>query len=190
MDAYLSLTVARFQSGPFAPRPLPRFFATMNLSDSQPVHWQVIYSLPSFGPVSLPNRWVSQFPLPILPCALPPFTPRGLTTALSASSSSVAGFNLSGSLATSALCNEAVSGLLSLRLACSPSNASPYKSPRTAHGQLPVERYYKVNSFQFTGWTRFILAHRIPQRCLATLGRQPKEKKHTWRCSFQYSDND
>jgi hypothetical protein len=33
----LYLTVARFRSGPFAPRALPRFFTTMSLSDSQPV---------------------------------------------------------------------------------------------------------------------------------------------------------
>jgi hypothetical protein len=132
----------------------------MSPSDSQPARLPVIYSRLSFGPVSLPSRWVSQVPRHFLSCALPPFTPRGPAIALSASSSPVAGFNLSGSLATSVLCNEAVSGSLSLRLACSPSNASPYESPRTAHGRLLVERHYKVNSFQFTGRARLILAHR------------------------------
>ena len=47
--------------------------------------------------------------------------------------------------------NEADSGSLSLRLTCSLPNASHHGLLRTAHGRLLAERYYKVNSFQFTG---------------------------------------
>jgi len=42
-------------------------------------------------------------------------------------SSSMAGFRFSGTLATPTLCNEAESGSLALRLTCSPHEASPVR---------------------------------------------------------------
>jgi hypothetical protein len=94
-------------------------------------------------PCCQPPGQVSQAPRLPFPRALSPFTPEGSTAASSASSPPMAGFPNSGSLAAPTLCNEAVSGSLLLRLACSPPRASWHGSLRDTPGQLLAERYWQ-----------------------------------------------
>ena len=108
----------------------------------------------------LPLR-VSQVPLPIFPRALPPLTPKSPTIALTRYF--IAGSKLHPSLADwplSRLCNEAETGLLTLRLACSPCKASPVELLPLTLARLLVERaIYKISSFQNIRSARLILAH-------------------------------
>lgn len=77
----------------------------------------------------------------------------------------MAGFIESGRLATSTLCNEAHWGLLALRLACSPREASSAELLLLTLAWLLVERVInKVYSFQYTRPTRLILAHQMTRK--------------------------
>ena len=74
-------------------------------------------------------------------------------------SSSVAGFNKSGRLATPNKRNEAEMGSLMLRLTCSPHQSSKPRLLATTLVRLPAERAIRrMNSFQFTRSARLILA--------------------------------
>jgi hypothetical protein len=74
------LTGPHPQRGPFAPRALPRFFATMDPSDSRRSRAAVMSSRPALAP-PLPPRRVSQVPRLISPHAPSPITPEGPVTA-------------------------------------------------------------------------------------------------------------
>jgi hypothetical protein len=123
----------------------------MSLSDSQPAPSRVIYSPGEFGPVS-----------PSQPLGLPgssahpstraaPFYPERSDDCSSRFFIASGRLQLIRQIGHLFWRNEADLGSLLLRLACSLPNASHFGLPRTAHGQLLAERYYKVNSFQFTG---------------------------------------
>jgi hypothetical protein len=74
----------------------------------------------------------------------------------------VSGFILVGGLTTFHFPNEAESGSLALRLACSPiprSRQIDFSIPRLL-GYMSEQAIYMVNSFQFTRSTRLILAYR------------------------------
>jgi len=105
---------------------------------------------------------VSQVPLPIFPRALPPPTPKSPTIA--PTRCFLVGSRLHPSSADwplLSLCNEAVSGSLALRLACSPRKASPVRLLPPTLARLLVERViYKISSFQNIRSTRLILALR------------------------------
>ena len=105
------LTSARFQRGPLAPSELPDFLATMGLSDSRFKPAAVIGSHSRLPLTWLSNR-VSQVPLLICPCALPPLTPRSPATA--STYCFIAGFRLHPYRADwpLPLRNEAETGLL------------------------------------------------------------------------------
>ena len=80
------------------------------------------------------------------------------------SSPSITGFTLSGRLAASTLCNEADTGLLSLRLTRSPLRASEFGLLLTPPDWLPVEREIdRATSFHVARSARLGLAHQIPQ---------------------------
>jgi len=132
-----------------------RFFATMRLSDSrQKPATSYLFPLT----VLLPR--VSQVSLPIFPRALPPPTPKSPTTA--SARCFIAGSRLHRSSADwplLSLCNEAETGSLALRLACSPRKASPVKLLPLTLARLLVERaIYKISSFQNIRLARLILA--------------------------------
>jgi hypothetical protein len=96
-------------------------------------------------------------------CARRPHSPRKVRWVLvPVASPSVAGFTISGRLATFTWCNEAVSGSLALRLTQSLPGASPRGLLHTTSGSLPVERAIdRVTSFHVTRSVRLVLAHRI-----------------------------
>ena len=155
------LTETCFQQGPFAPRALPRFFATMGLSDSRP------------GPLSELCLPLSRGPLRGHPAGSPrllgcsfharcPQPPRKARWVLFAvSSPPVAGFILVGRLAAFFFPNEAESGIACATARVFASQGSPDGLLRLALAWLHVERHtYMVNSFQFTRPTRITLVHR------------------------------
>jgi hypothetical protein len=77
-----SLSPLRSCQGPFAPRALPRFIATMGLSDSPAPSTCLMDSTRAWSPLSRPPAaGVSQSAQPNLPCALPPSTPEVPVTA-------------------------------------------------------------------------------------------------------------
>ena len=65
-----------FQQGPFAPRALPRFLATMSLSDFRPEPVPRLW-IPAGRWGRAPLCRISQVPRLIYPCALSPTTPEG-----------------------------------------------------------------------------------------------------------------
>ena len=75
----------------------------------------------------------------------------------------IADFTLSGRLVVpSILCNEAETGLLSLRLTDSPLRASPWPLLTRTPDWLPAERAIgRVTSFHVTRSTRLNLSHQI-----------------------------
>ena len=149
-------------SGPFAPRALPRFLATMSRSDSRPWPTAALclprrrWTLPPphAGPPRFLDRSVR---------ARRPHSPRKARRVhMPVASPSVSGFTISGRLATFTRCNEAVSGSLALRLTRSLPGASPRGLLHATSESLPVERAIdRVTSFHVTRSVRLVLAHRI-----------------------------
>ena len=163
--------------------PLLRYYGPLRLPVEPPprlclssVRW--LLSLP-------PNR-ASQAPLLIFPRALSPTTPEGPLAAPACCFTS--GFRLHPSRRTGhlRLPNEAESGSLSLRLACSPPE-SPAPLLVLALVRLHVEQaIYMVNSFQFTRSARLILAYRpqgsAPWACARQGFGPPKVMKMVSSC--------
>jgi hypothetical protein len=143
-----------------------RFLATMSRSDSrpQPPGW---LCLPTLAPTRRPSRCAGspRFLGRSVParCLHSPRKVRSVHAPVA--SRSMAGFRISGRLATFSVCNEADSSSLALRLAGSPREASPDRSLRRTLAWLPVERAInRATSFQVTRTARLGLAHRRPQR--------------------------
>ena len=140
------LTQTCLQQGLLAPRALPRFYAITGLSVFLPGHRAVMYSRATLTPFPPPRR-ISQASRLICPRALSPTTPEGLSVASTCC--------FPASLVRLHLCRqaghlrfpiEAESGLLALRLTCSPPQfASPIAATRAGsptcrtgnlHGEL------------------------------------------------------
>jgi len=140
------LTETCFQQGPLAPRALPRFFATMGLSDSLPGRPTVMSSRRALVALA-PTRQGLQAPRPICPRALSPTTPEGPARCLPVAPV-VAGFILVGGLATFVFLSRP--NRVYLRYGsrvCLPSRTGPLLGP--APGWLHAEQaIYTVNSFQ------------------------------------------
>ena len=147
------LSPLRSCQGPFAPRALPRFGATMDLSDSPASGVRLMDSADASsrskrdrrqGSPSLPNL---AFP------ARCPLRPRRAPSLLvNISSRRISGFGISDRLATLDLRNEANSGLLALRLAGSFHGASTRRLLDALSASLHAG--YSVgmmNTFQFIG---------------------------------------
>src|SRR5713226_2844772 len=122
-----------------------RFLAPMGLSDSR--------QGPTTGylfPLAVAPLRASQVPQPIFPRALPPLTPTSPATASARyfiAGSRLPLLRLIGH--SFLLCNEAETGSLALRLACSPCKASPVELLPLTLARLLAERaIYKISSFQ------------------------------------------
>ena len=135
----------------------------MGLSDSRHGPLAVIDSRWRLGRALTPRPdRVSQVPRLICPCALPPLTPGSPATAPTHCFAS--GFRLHPYPAVWPLPsrNEAVTGLLALRLAGSPFEASPNRLPRFTLDWLHVEwAIYMVSSFHLTRSAKLGLAHQM-----------------------------
>ena len=139
--------------GPLAPRALPRFIATMGLSDSPAPGARLMDSAHASprssrgwrrGSPSLPNQ---TFPArcPHRPRRTPPLR-------VNVASRRVAGFGISERLAVLTLRNEAATGLLALRLAGSIHGASTPRSLASPSASLHAGRSVRMmNSFHFIG---------------------------------------
>jgi len=151
-----------FPVRPLGSAVVTRFLATMSLSDSRAEpparlclsgrrwgHWPHSVGSPRFLDRSVPAR-----------C---PLSPRSVRRVLAlVTSPPMAGFISSGRLATLIWCNEAELGSLPLRLAGSPSKASPAGFLRLTLGWLHVERaIVMVNTSQLTRSARLGLAHQM-----------------------------
>ena len=149
-----SLTQARLRSGPFAPRSLPAsqlLWACPTPAGTNHRLFIPCSCLRPCGPLRFLDRSFHAR------CPLSPRTARRLL--LPVASSPVPGFILFGGLATVILCNEAETGSLALRLACSPCKASPVGSlPLTLARLLAKRAIYKISSFQNIRSARLILA--------------------------------
>ena len=127
----------RIRQGPFAPRALPRFLATMTPSDSRPGRPAVMHSrrrCPSVTPDAGPPGRVSQVPRLICRHPPSPTTPGSPTAALLVASRSVLASPLLAGWPLSTCCNEAESGSLALRLTSSRSRGFDGGLPRSAAG--------------------------------------------------------
>ena len=144
---------------PFAPRELPRFFATMSPADSLRRPTPLMDSRPR---LAYPRRRVSQVPRPVSRRALPPITPEGPSgCACWLLRQWVSGRPFSGRKTAFNLCFEAESGLLALRPAPSLSRASdrglPHRPPALLRDEPAI---VTVNTSHFTRLARLGLAHR------------------------------
>ena len=148
------LSPLRTRQGPFAPRALPRFNATMSLSDFPVSSTPLIDSRrtlmassrhPRQGSPSLPN---STFP------ARCPHSPRRSPSLLSnVSSQWISGFGISDRLADLSWCNEADTGSLALRLTGLIRGASTPRLLRSLSASLHAGRSVgMMNTFQFIGF--------------------------------------
>src|SRR5262249_17344367 len=160
----LLLTKTLARQGSFAPRELPRFFATISPSDSRPCPAAVIdshrHSLRSL-PGLLAHGRVSQVPRLSFDarCPLSPRVVHPLHTLVA--SRMVSGFGTFGRLTTTDWCNEAETGSLALRLASSPSRSSTGRLPATPPSRLHGERAIAmVSTLQLTRSARLNLADR------------------------------
>ena len=140
--ALLSSDSACPRQGPLAPRALPRFLATMGLSDSRRGRLPVIYSRPTLRPGPSPRR-VSQVPRCDCPSAPSPSTPGCPAVAHAryfAAGSRLHHIGLAGHIQKH---NEAEPGSLALGLTRSQSGRitsfAPHLSVET--GPLPVVGY-------------------------------------------------
>ena len=111
-------------------------------------------------PVAVLPLRASQVPLPIFPRALPPLTPTSPTIACARYFIAGPRLPLLRLIGHSfLLCNEAETGSLALRLACSPCKASPVELlPLTLAWLLAERAIYKISSFQNIRSARIILA--------------------------------
>jgi len=142
-----------FCQGPFAPRALPRFPATMGLSDSPAPNSRLMDSA-CVLPRSSRGRWQGSPSLPNLtfPARCPLSPRRAPPLFVNISSRRVSGFSFSGSLAVLTLCNEAQSGSLALRLTGSICGASaPELLPSLSASLHAGYSVGMMNTFQFTG---------------------------------------
>src|SRR6266498_4172553 len=149
--SYISTSSLR----PLCSTAVTRFLATMGLSDSR--------QGPTTGylfPVAVLPLRASQVPLPIFPRALPPLTPTSPTIACARYFIAGPRLPLLRLIGHSfLLCNEAETGSLALRLACSPCKASPVELlPLTLAWLLAERAIYKISSFQNIRSARIILA--------------------------------
>ena len=112
--------------------------------------------------LSLPPWRASQAPRLIFPRALSPTTPEGpLAASACCFTTGLVWLHPSRRTGHLRLPIEAESGLLALRLACSPPESSPASLLKLALVRLHAEQaIYMVNSFQFTRSARLILAYR------------------------------
>ncbi len=159
------LTSARSRWGPFVPRALPRFPATMRPADSR--HAAARLCLPvsvGFHPHAGAPRFLGQsFG------TRSPQSPRQVQWLLMlVASPPVAGFSISGRLANLHACDEAESGSLALQLAPSPPEASSLGSLRSHQHDAPLATCrtsnYMAGSFHPAGLTSLRLAHQRTQR--------------------------
>ena len=102
------LSPLRSCQGPLAPRALPRFLATMGLSDSPTANARLMSSTRASSRSSRSQRPGSpSLPNPTFPARCPLSPRRTPTLLVNVSSRRMSGFGLSGRLAVLTLCNEA-----------------------------------------------------------------------------------
>ena len=159
----------------------------MGLSDSRPDRCAGYVFPPRAARFRSLSRRASQAPRPIFPRALSPTTPEGpLAASACCFTNGLVWLHPSRRTGHLRIPIEAESGLLALRLACSPPD-SPVPSLELALVRLHAEQaIYMVNSFQFTRSARLILAYRPegavfvrPSRASKTA---PCGRGSVWRC--------
>ncbi len=130
------------RQGPLAPRELPRFYATMGLSDSRHGHQPVIYSRPMLAEKPPPCR-VSQVPRCDCPSAPSPITPGCPSAANARCFTSGGGLHHIRKIGHTHWCNEAETGSLALGLTRSQfGRFTPFATRLTAEtGPLLVVGY-------------------------------------------------
>ena len=170
------------RQGPFAPQALPRFHATMGLSDSRHGQAQVMHSLWMLRSRPAPCR-VSKVPRSIFQYAPSPITPESSTVARARFFTADTGLRLSWTVGHSHQYNEAESDSLALRLTLSPCEASQNRLPCSTLAWLLVKQaIYKMNSSQFIRLTRLSLAHQDLQDLNDFSFRFAKSFKHLEFC--------
>ena len=158
----------------------------MNPSDSRRLPMTLIDSCLGLG--LSPSRRVSQVPRSVFRCALPPITPAG--PRIARAHCFIRGDRLHPIRETGRLhwCNEAESGLLSLRLAPSPKEGFDAKIAPDAASQATCQMgNYMVDSSHSTRLTRLGLAHRKARKELrkAKTAEPRKVRKEPLNCEMQ-----
>ena len=144
---------ALLRQGPFAPRALPRFVATMGLSDS-PAPNACLMDSAVASPRSARDRWQGSPSLPnqTFPARCPLSPRRTPPLRWNVASQWMAGFGFSDRLAVLTLFNEAESGLLPLRLTGSIHGASTPRLLPTRSASLHAGRSVSMmNTSHFIG---------------------------------------
>jgi hypothetical protein len=165
------------RQGPLAPRALPRFFATMGLSDSRLQQTSRLF-IPGYPPALTPDHSGSPRFLGASFRARSPLSPRdALQMHLPVASLQISDFVVSGRLVASIWCNEAEPGSLALGLTRLRSVVSLHFALNNvigyrpaSHARLPSHRGPPLHSEQAITMagtsqparcTRLSLAHRI-----------------------------
>jgi hypothetical protein len=158
----------------------------MGLSDSRQGRCAGYVFPPSVARFRWPPCRASQAPRLIYPRALSPTTPEGpLAACACCFTSGLVWLHPVRRTGPLRFPIEAESGLLALRLACSPPD-SPIPSLGPTLARLHAEQaIYMVNSFQFTRSARLILAYRTSESALWACG-PPKRMKMDAVCDSLY----
>ena len=139
--------------GPFAPRALPRFNATMGLSDSPAAKTRLMDSADaSSGLPRSGGRGLPACPIPTFPARCPQPPRRSPPLLVNVASRRIIGFGIFDRLADLFMRNEAESGLLALRLTGSIHGASAPQLLTALSASLHARRSVgMMNTFHFIG---------------------------------------